>query len=40
LLNVESIVCNNPLDGCPALAFESHKLIARGLPPDSLIICR
>src|SRR5437763_7989352 len=27
--------CIRPLDGWPALALESHRLIACGLPPDS-----
>src|ERR1700716_1200266 len=34
-LNVESMHCMSPLDGCPAAALESQLLMAFGLPPDS-----
>src|SRR5689334_21255410 len=40
-LNVESMVCIRPLDGCPAAALESQLFIACGLPPDSCwMICQ
>src|SRR5215831_8644878 len=33
------MTCMSPLDGIPAFALESHKLIALGFPPDSVAIC-
>jgi hypothetical protein len=33
--NVVGMVCMRPWEGWPARAFTSHKLIARGFPPDS-----
>src|SRR5258708_14879525 len=33
--NVDPMTCIRPLDGSPRCALMSHRLIARGLPPDS-----
>src|SRR5690625_1945738 len=40
-LNVDGIVCKIPLAGVPLAMFTSNTCwIARGLPPDSVLICR
>ena len=39
-LNVGWMVWSRPLEGMPAAAFESHRLIAFGLPDDSRMMLR